>query len=93
MSSTRSGPPTPLVVAGNSFFPTLISGPFHQGLEIAFAASAVLCGLAAAFSWWAGNCRPDRRWGPMRRGTRYRRRSLGGTGQRVEAALPEVVEV
>jgi MFS family permease len=47
------------VITGKSFFPSLISGPFHQGLEIAFAASAVLCGLAAAFSWWAGDCRPD----------------------------------
>jgi MFS family permease len=47
------------VITGKSFFPSLISGPFHNGLEIAFAASAMLCGLAAGFSWWAGDCRPD----------------------------------
>ena len=46
------------VITGKSFFPSLISGPFHSGLEVAFAASAVLCGLAAGFSWWAGDCRP-----------------------------------
>jgi MFS family permease len=48
------------VITGQSFFPSLISGPFHSGLEIAFAVSAILCALAAAFSWWAGDCRPDK---------------------------------
>ena len=47
------------VVTGKSFFPSVISAPFEHGLEIAFAVSALLCALAAAFSWWAGDCRPD----------------------------------
>ncbi len=46
------------VITGTSFFPSLIAAPFHRGLAIAFGASAVLCALAAAFSWWAGDCRP-----------------------------------
>lgn len=45
-------------ITGTSFFPSLISGPFHRGLAIAFGASAALCGLAAVCSWWAGDCRP-----------------------------------
>jgi MFS family permease len=82
------------VVTGKSFFPTLISGPFHQGLEIAFAASAVLCGLAAAFSWWAGDCRPDPSVGTDAQGNEI---VVDGHSEApvtgVEAALPEVVEV
>ncbi len=52
------GPAHARVITGNSFFPSLISVPFHRGLQIAFAVSAALCALAAGFSWWAGNCRP-----------------------------------
>lgn len=44
------------VLVGKTFFPNLISGPFHFGLVIAFSASAALCGLAAICSFWAGNC-------------------------------------
>ena len=43
------------VLTGKTFFPSLISGPFHFGLVIAFSASAALCALAAVASWWAGN--------------------------------------
>ncbi|MGH9080200.1 MAG: MFS transporter [Acidimicrobiales bacterium] len=46
------------VITGKSFFPSLIAGPFHRGLTIAFTASAALCALAAAFSWWARDSRP-----------------------------------
>jgi hypothetical protein len=44
------------ILTGKTFFPSLISGPFHFGLVIAFSASAGLCALAAVASWWAGNC-------------------------------------
>jgi MFS family permease len=53
------GPTHAATVTGTSFFPSLISGPFHHGLVIAFGASALLCAAAAAFSWWAGDCRDD----------------------------------
>jgi len=43
-------------LTGKTFFPNLISGPFHFGLVIAFSASVALCALAALASWWAGNC-------------------------------------
>jgi len=43
------------VVTGKSFFPSLISGPFHHGLVIAFLASAGLCAAAGVASLWAGN--------------------------------------
>ncbi len=82
------------VITGNSFFPSLISGPFHSGLAIAFAASAVLCGLAAAFSWWAGDCRPDPE--EVAEAQRHETFVDGHSTAPInglEAALPEVVEV
>jgi MFS family permease len=49
-------------VTGKSFFPSLISGPFHYGLMIAFSASAAMCSVAALASWRAGSGRdPTRR--------------------------------
>ncbi|HEY3702722.1 MAG TPA: MFS transporter [Acidimicrobiales bacterium] len=49
-------------VTGKSFFPSLISGPFHYGLVIAFSTSAVMCSVAALASWRAGSGRaPSRR--------------------------------
>jgi hypothetical protein len=49
------GPAHAAVLTGKRFFPSLISGPFHHGLVIAFSASALLCAAAGAASWWAGN--------------------------------------
>jgi MFS family permease len=43
------------VLTGKRFFSSLISGPFHHGLVVAFTASAVLCAAAGLASWWAGN--------------------------------------
>ena len=42
-------------VTGKTFFPALISGPFHHGLVVAFTASAALCALAGTASLWAGD--------------------------------------
>ena len=50
-----SARPTRRRVTGKSFFPSLISGPFHHGLVIAFLASAGLCAAAGVASFWAGN--------------------------------------
>ncbi|MFY9932339.1 MAG: hypothetical protein WAK82_30470 [Streptosporangiaceae bacterium] len=41
-------------LTGREFFPHLISGPFHDGLMIMFALSAVLAGLAALASLLRG---------------------------------------
>ncbi|HLG92299.1 MAG TPA: MFS transporter [Acidimicrobiales bacterium] len=46
------------LLTGKSFFPSLISGPFHHGLVIAFSASAAMCLVAAVASWLAGGWRP-----------------------------------
>jgi len=43
------------VVTGKRFFPSLIAGPFHRGLVVAFSASALLCAAAAVASVWAGD--------------------------------------
>lgn len=39
------------VLTGHSFFPQLISGPFHTGLAVVFAAAAVMMLLGALTSW------------------------------------------
>src|SRR3954464_12956871 len=41
-------------LTGRGFFPDLISTPFGQGLHLAFYMAAVLCFLAAGFSWLRG---------------------------------------
>jgi hypothetical protein len=41
------------VLTGHSFFPQLISGPFHTGLEVVFVAAAVMMVLGALTSWLA----------------------------------------
>jgi MFS family permease len=42
------------VVTGRTFFPSLISGPFRQGLHAAFDSAIVACLIAAAASWTRG---------------------------------------
>jgi len=49
------GPAHAATVTGKAFFPSLISGPFHHGLIVAFTASAALCALAGLASLWAGD--------------------------------------
>ncbi len=41
-------------LTGRGFFPSLIAGPFGDGLHAAFAVAAGLCFLAAIFSWLRG---------------------------------------
>jgi MFS family permease len=41
-------------LTGHTFFPSLISGPFHDGLIVAFAFAIVACLVAAAASWFMG---------------------------------------
>jgi MFS family permease len=45
-------------LTGRGFFPHLISGPFGDGLHLAFAMAAALCFLAAVFSWLRGRGTP-----------------------------------
>ncbi|MBV9661386.1 MAG: hypothetical protein JO337_09530 [Acidimicrobiales bacterium] len=42
------------VLQGRSFFPHLISAPFHQGLRAAFDFAIGACLVAAAASWSRG---------------------------------------
>src|SRR6202012_565877 len=46
-------------LTGKTFFPTLISGPFHHGLMIVFIAAALMALIGAAVSWMRGG-RPER---------------------------------
>jgi len=41
------------ILTGHSFFPQLISGPFHTGLAVVFAAAALMMVLGALTSWAA----------------------------------------
>jgi MFS family permease len=48
------------VVTGTTFFPTLISGPFRDGLHVAFTFSIIACLVAAAASLMrGGRAEPD----------------------------------
>ncbi|MGO9029510.1 MAG: MFS transporter [Acidimicrobiales bacterium] len=82
------------VLTGKSFFPTIVSGPFHHGLEIAFTASAVLCATAAIFSWRAGDCRES---AADIEEARAHEEFVDGHStvpiDGIDAALPDVVEV
>src|SRR3954454_18982605 len=51
------GPPPPAAASsltGHPFSPSLISGPFHDGLVVAFAFAIVACLIAAVASWLMG---------------------------------------
>jgi hypothetical protein len=41
-------------VLGTTFFPNLISGPFMDGVRVAFSACAALAGIAAVVSFFRG---------------------------------------
>jgi MFS family permease len=41
-------------LTGHTFFPSLVSGPFHDGLIVAFAFAIAACVIAAAASWFMG---------------------------------------
>jgi EmrB/QacA subfamily drug resistance transporter len=41
-------------LTGTKFFPTILEGPFHDGLVLAFGLAIILCVLAAAASWLRG---------------------------------------
>jgi hypothetical protein len=43
------------VLTGKSFFPHLLSAPFHSGLTVVFAVSATLAVIAAAASFARGS--------------------------------------
>ena len=41
-------------LTGHTFFPSLISGPFHDGLTVAFGFAIAACVVAAMASWFMG---------------------------------------
>lgn len=45
-------------LTGRSFFPSLITGPFADGLHVAFWFAIIACVIAAVASWLAGSGRP-----------------------------------
>jgi Major Facilitator Superfamily len=45
-------------LTGRSFFPSLITGPFADGLHVAFWFAIAACVIAAAASWLAGSGKP-----------------------------------
>jgi hypothetical protein len=51
---SRLPPASQRALTGRTFFPELISGPFHQGLVVVFVAAAALSVLAALASLLRG---------------------------------------
>ncbi|MEV4317207.1 MFS transporter [Actinocrispum sp. NPDC049592] len=45
-------------LTGRSFFPSLITGPFADGLHVAFWFAIAACVIAAIASWLGGNAKP-----------------------------------
>jgi hypothetical protein len=45
-------------LTGRSFFPSLITGPFAEGLHVAFWFAIAACVIAAIASWLGGNGKP-----------------------------------
>ncbi len=54
---TQLPPADQAVITGREFFPSLISGPFHQGLTVVFGASIALAALAGVASLARGRVR------------------------------------
>jgi MFS family permease len=52
---SQLSPANARALTGRSFFPNLISGPFHTGLHIAFGFSIACCLIAAVASWSRGS--------------------------------------
>ncbi len=46
--------PDAAYLTGHTFFPSLVSGPFHDGLSVAFGFAIVACLVAAGASWLRG---------------------------------------
>ena len=53
-SSASYRPPTPTALTGQTFFPNLIAGPFHDGLLIVFGAAAIMSLIAAVAAFLGG---------------------------------------
>jgi len=51
---TALPPARQAALTGHTFFPSLISGPFHHGLAIVFTFGLLVCLMAAAASWLRG---------------------------------------
>jgi MFS family permease len=51
---TALPPAKQAAITGHTFFPSLISGPFHHGLAIVFTFALFMCLIAAAASWMRG---------------------------------------
>jgi MFS family permease len=66
------------LLTGRGFFPDLISSPFGHGLHLAFLMAAVLCFLAAVFSWLRGGHRTRPAQRPLREETEE---GLVGSGE------------
>jgi hypothetical protein len=54
------------LLTGRQFFPSLISGPFHDGLVLVFAASAALGVIAAIVSLMRGDSKPPAEAAPAK---------------------------
>jgi hypothetical protein len=70
-------------LTGRGFFPSLIAGPFGQGLHAAFAVAAALCVAAAVCSWLRGSA-------PALRRSRFARDAEAGLAAAGEIAMQEV---
>jgi MFS family permease len=89
MSPTHAG-----YIAGREFFPNLITSPFHNGLNVAFAFAIAACVIAAVASALTGSGKPQAAAAPAAESLGSEMAAVAGEGafEPTELVIPDVVE-
>jgi MFS family permease len=76
-------------LTGRQFFPMLISGPFHDGLGVAFGFALGCCVLGAVFSTLTGKPKPQQEHESL--GSELAAAELAAAGEPSELVIPDMV--
>jgi MFS family permease len=77
-------------LTGRQFFPMLISGPFHDGLGVAFGFALAACVLGAVFSAMTGKPQPQQEHESL--GSELAAAELAAAGEPSELVIPDMVQ-
>jgi MFS family permease len=76
-------------LTGRQFFPDLISGPFHDGLGVAFGFALAACVLGAIFSALTGRPTPQQEHESL--GSKLAASELAAAGEPSELVIPDMI--
>jgi MFS family permease len=81
-------------IAGREFFPNLITSPFHNGLNVAFAFAIAACVIAAVASALTGSGKPQAAAAPAAESLGSEMAAVAGEGafEPSELVIPDMVE-